>query len=69
MIIEKIAQELNVQAKQVQAAVELLDGGATVPFIAPMARALLKKEVGDEAMVKTEAGVFYWTINSIEYEK
>ncbi len=34
MIIEKIAQELNVQAKQVQAAVELLDGGATVPFIA-----------------------------------
>ncbi len=36
---------------------------------APMARALLKKEVGDEAVVKTEAGVFYWTINGIEYEK
>jgi len=34
MIIEKIAQELNVQAMQVKAAVQLLDDGATVPFIA-----------------------------------
>ncbi|GAB2688017.1 Tex family protein [Aliiglaciecola aliphaticivorans] len=34
MIIEKIASELNVEQKQVNAAVELLDGGATVPFIA-----------------------------------
>lgn len=34
MIIEKIASELKVQSKQVQSAVELLDGGATVPFIA-----------------------------------
>ncbi|MEP4890824.1 MAG: Tex family protein [Aliiglaciecola sp.] len=34
MIIEKIANELNVEQKQVNAAVELLDGGATVPFIA-----------------------------------
>lgn len=35
----------------------------------PMARALLKKEVGDEAEVRTEAGTAIWTINSIEYEK
>jgi len=35
----------------------------------PMARALLKKEVDDEAVVKTEAGVFTWYINSIEYDK
>ena len=34
MIIEKIAAELKVQSKQVKSAVELLDGGATVPFIA-----------------------------------
>lgn len=34
MIINKIAEELNVQQTQVQAAVDLLDGGATVPFIA-----------------------------------
>ncbi|WP_420934329.1 Tex family protein [Alteromonas sp. A081] len=34
MIINKIAEELSVQASQVNAAVRLLDGGATVPFIA-----------------------------------
>lgn len=33
-IIAQIAQEVRVQNKQVQTAVELLDGGATVPFIA-----------------------------------
>ncbi|MEN9844735.1 MAG: hypothetical protein RLZZ612_2564, partial [Pseudomonadota bacterium] len=33
-IVAQIAQELNVQTRQVSAAVELLDGGATVPFIA-----------------------------------
>ena len=30
----KIAQELDVGERQVLAAVELLDGGATVPFVA-----------------------------------
>jgi transcription elongation factor GreB len=35
----------------------------------PMARALLKKEVGDEAIVRTEAGEFTWYINSINYLK
>ena len=33
-ITAQIAQELQVQARQVEAAVALLDGGATVPFIA-----------------------------------
>lgn len=33
-IIAQIAQEIQVQNKQVQVAAELLDGGATVPFIA-----------------------------------
>ncbi|WP_439097706.1 Tex-like N-terminal domain-containing protein [Methylocucumis oryzae] len=33
-VILKIADELSVTAKQVNAAVELLDSGATVPFIA-----------------------------------
>ncbi|MDD5335542.1 MAG: Tex family protein [Rhodoferax sp.] len=33
-IIAQIAQEIQVRNNQVQAAVELLDGGATVPFIA-----------------------------------
>lgn len=35
----------------------------------PMARALIKKEVDDEAVVKTEAGIVTWFINAIEYEK
>ena len=35
----------------------------------PMARALLKKDVGDEAIVKTEAGEFTWYINAITYPK
>ncbi|WP_251978821.1 Tex family protein [Salinicola avicenniae] len=33
-IIARIAEELGVRSAQVQAAVELLDGGATVPFVA-----------------------------------
>jgi len=41
-IIAQIAQEIRVLPKQVQAAVDLLDGGATVPFIARY-----RKEVTD----------------------
>ncbi len=33
-VLQKIAEELGVRERQVQVAVELLDGGATVPFIA-----------------------------------
>ena len=33
-ILRQIAAELKVQETQVRAAVDLLDGGATVPFIA-----------------------------------
>src|SRR5690606_20838112 len=33
-IIQQLAQEIQVGAHQVSAAIELLDGGATVPFIA-----------------------------------
>ena len=33
-IAEQIAQELNVQTSQITSAIELLDDGATVPFIA-----------------------------------
>lgn len=35
----------------------------------PMAQALLKKEVGDEVVVKTPAASFTWRINKIEYQK
>ena len=41
-IIAQIAQEIHVRPQQVQAAIDLLDGGATVPFIARY-----RKEVTD----------------------
>jgi len=34
----------------------------------PMARALLKKEVDDEAVVDTPSGIITWYINQIDYE-
>ena len=35
----------------------------------PMAQALMKKEVGDEVVVKTNAGEFVWRVTKIEYQK
>ncbi len=35
----------------------------------PMAKALLRKSVGDEALVTTAAGEFSWYINAIEYRR
>jgi hypothetical protein len=50
-IVKRIADELGVRGNQVAAAVELLDGGATVPFIARY-----RKEVTgtlDDAQLRT----------------
>ena len=35
----------------------------------PMGQALMKKEVGDEVVVKTNAGEFVWRVMKIEYHK
>ncbi len=35
----------------------------------PMARALLKKEVGDEVVVQAPTGEMCWWVNEIEYVK
>ncbi len=48
---------------------EIFDRKDYISVDSPMARALLKKEVDDEVTVKTEAGVFTWYVNSINYEK
>ena len=48
---------------------EIFDRKDYISIDTPMARALLKKEVGDEGMVKTDAGEVTWYINSINYEK
>ena len=34
----------------------------------PMARALLKREVGEEVMVRTPGGVAHYFINAVEYD-
>jgi len=47
---------------------EIFERKDYISIDSPMARALLKKEVDDEAIVKTEAGVFTWYITAIEYE-
>lgn len=48
---------------------ELIGTKDALSIDSPVAQALLKKEVGDEVLVKTQASSFTWRINKIEYEK
>jgi transcription elongation factor GreB len=48
---------------------EIFDTKDYISMDSPMARALIKKEVGDEATVTTGAGEFVWRITKIEYLK
>src|SRR4051812_10554885 len=48
---------------------EIFDTKDYISIDSPMAHALMKKEVGDEAIVKTGAGEFVWRITKIEYQK
>ncbi len=48
---------------------EILNTKDYISMDSPMAHALLNKEVGDEAIVKTGAGEFAWKIKKIEYQK
>jgi transcription elongation factor GreB len=48
---------------------EIFDTKDYISIDSPMARALMKKEVGDQAVVKTDAGEFVWHITKIEYQK
>jgi transcription elongation factor GreB len=48
---------------------EIFNTKEYISIDSPMARALVKKQVDDEAVVKTEAGEFIWYINRIEYQK
>jgi transcription elongation factor GreB len=48
---------------------EIFDTKDYISIDSPMAHALMKKEVGDEAVVKTEAGEFVWRVTKIEYQK
>jgi len=48
---------------------EIFDTKDYISIDSPMARALIKKEVDDEAVVRTEAGEFFWYVTKIEYLK
>ena len=48
---------------------EIFDTKDYISIDSPMALALMKKKVGDEAVVKTEAGKFVWHVTKIEYQK
>jgi transcription elongation factor GreB len=48
---------------------EIFDTKDYISIDSPMARALLKKEVGDQVVVKTNAGEFAWHVVKIEYQK
>lgn len=48
---------------------ELIGNKDYISMDSPMAKALLDKTVGDEAIVKTKLGDFVWEILKIEYEK
>ena len=48
---------------------EIFDTKDYISIDSPMALALMKKQVGDEALVKTEAGKFVWHVTKIEYQK
>jgi transcription elongation factor GreB len=48
---------------------EIFDTKDYISIDSPMGSALMKKEVGDTAVVKTEAGEFVWRVTKIEYQK
>jgi transcription elongation factor GreB len=48
---------------------EIFDTKDYISIDSPMAHALMNKQVGDEAVVKTGAGEFVWKILKIEYLK
>jgi transcription elongation factor GreB len=48
---------------------EILNTKDYISIDSPMAQALMKKEVGEEVVVKTNAGDFVWRVIKIEYQK
>jgi transcription elongation factor GreB len=48
---------------------ELIGATDYISMDSPMAHALLNKEVGEEAIVKTPTAQFVWRITKIEYQK
>jgi transcription elongation factor GreB len=62
-------EDENVRAFQIVGPDEIYDRKDAVSIDSPMARALLKKEVDDEAEVRTPQGTKTWFINKISYQQ
>lgn len=67
--IEIENEQAEVKRLQIVGYDEIFSRKNCISIDSPMARALIKKEVDDEAIVRTEAGEFVWWVKSIEYEK
>ena len=48
---------------------EIINTKNYISMDSPMAQALINKEVGDDATVKTGVGTFVWSLRKIEYQK
>ncbi|MEJ0031618.1 MAG: transcription elongation factor GreB [Bacteroidota bacterium] len=48
---------------------EIINTKDYISLDSPMAQALVNKEAGDEAIVRTGAGAFVWKVTKIEYQK
>jgi transcription elongation factor GreB len=67
--VEVESLEGEIKRLQIVGPDEIYDGSKDrISIDSPMARALLKKEVGDEALVVTPGGTVTWLVNSIEYQ-
>ncbi len=67
--VEIESEEGECKRLQIVGPDEIYDGRKDrISIDSPMARALLKKEEGEDAVVRTPAGQVVWTINLIEYE-
>ncbi len=62
-------EDKNVRAFQIVGPDEIYDRKNAVSVDSPMARALLKKQVDDEAEVTTPQGSKVWFINKISYQQ
>jgi transcription elongation factor GreB len=67
--VEVESDQGEVKRLQIVGPDEIYDGRMDrISIDSPMARALLKKEEGDEAVVDAPGGAVTWCINSIEYK-
>jgi len=48
---------------------EIINMKDYISMDSPIAQALINKQVGEEAIVKTGAGTFVWRVKKIEYQK